>query len=151
MVTFIDDQVGHVLEALESAGLADDTLVIYTSDHGEMLGEHGLWWKSSFYEPSTRIPLIAAWPGRFPAGSRVSTPVSLLDLTRTIVAAAGADADRMEGDDLQPAAFGERGALDPERAVLAEYEAHGTTAPGRMLRQGPLQTELLPRRAAGAI
>ena len=74
-----------------------------------MLGEHGLWWKSSFYEPSTRVPLIAAWPGRFPAGSRVSTPVSLLDLTRTIVAAAGADADRMEGDDLQPSAFGERG------------------------------------------
>ena len=65
-------------------------MVIYTSDHGEMLGEHGLWWKSSFDEPSTRIPLIAAWPGRFPAGSRVSTPVSLLDLTHTIVAAAGA-------------------------------------------------------------
>ncbi len=136
MVTFIDDHVGQVLDALESAGLADDTLVIYTSDHGEMLGEHGLWWKSSFHESSVRVPLIASWPGRIPAGSRVSTPVSLLDLTRTIVAAAGADADRMEGDDLLPAAFGQPGALDPERAVFAEYEAHGTTLPGRMLRRG---------------
>ena len=60
----------------------------------------------------------------------MSTPVSPLDLTRTIVAAAGADTNRTEGDDLQPSAFGERGALDPERAVFAEYEPHGTTAPG---------------------
>ena len=130
MVSFTDAQVGRVLEALESSGTADDTLIVYTSDHGEMLGEHGLWWKSSFYEPSVRVPLIAAWPGRIEGGSRVDTPVSLLDLTRTIVDAAGADADGIVGDNL----------FDPEldagRAVFAEFEAHATDRPGRMVRRG---------------
>ena len=130
MVAFIDAQVDRVLMALESSGASENTLVVYTSDHGEMLGEHGLWWKSSFYEPSVRVPLIAAWPGRIKGGTRVDTPVSLLDLTRTIVEAAGADADGLVGDDL----------LDPEldegRAVFAEFEAHATDRPGRMVRRG---------------
>ena len=130
MVSFTDAQVGRVLEALASSGAADNTLIVYTSDHGEMLGEHGLWWKSSFYEPSLRVPLIAAWPGRIVGGSRVDTPVSLLDLTRTIVDAAGADADGIVGDNL----------FDPEldagRAVFAEFEAHATDRPGRMVRRG---------------
>ena len=118
------------LEALEASGASENTLVVYTSDHGEMIGEHGLWWKSSFHEPSVRVPLIAAWPGRIEGGSRVDTPVSLLDLTRTIVDAAGADSDGIVGHNL----------LDPEldegRAVFAEFEAHGTDRPGRMVRRG---------------
>ena len=130
MVSFTDAQVGRVLEALEAGGASKNTLVVYTSDHGEMIGEHGLWWKSSFYEPSVRVPLIAAWPGRIEGGSRVETPVSLLDLTRTIVDEAGADSDGIVGDNL----------LDPEldegRAVFAEFEAHGTDRPGRMVRRG---------------
>ena len=130
MVSFTDAQVGRVLEALESSGASDNTLIVYTSDHGEMLGEHGLWWKSSFYEPSLRVPLIAAWPDRIEGGSRVDTPVSLLDLTRTIVDAAGADADGIVGDNL----------LDPDldagRAVFAEFAAHATDRPGRMVRRG---------------
>ena len=130
MVSFIDEQVDHVLKALEANGLSDNTLVVYTSDHGEMLGEHGLWWKSSFYEPSVRVPLIAAWPGRIEGGSRVDTPVSLLDLTRTIVDAAGADADGIVGDNLLGPP------LSPERAVFSEFEAHATDRPGRMVRRG---------------
>jgi len=104
--------------------------VVYTSDHGEMLGDHGLWWKSSFYEPSVRVPLIAAWPGRIEGGSRVDTPVSLLDLTRTIVEAAGAEAEGIVGDDLLESR------LDGDRAVFAEFEAHGTDRPARMVRRG---------------
>ena len=130
MVSFIDAQVDRVLTALEASGVSDDTLVVYTSDHGEMLGEHGLWWKSSFYEPSVRVPLIAAWPGRINAASRVDTPVSLLDLTRTIVDAAGADADGIAGDNLFDPA------LDAGRAVFSEFEAHATDRPGRMVRRG---------------
>jgi len=130
MVSFTDAQVGRVLEALEASGAGDNTLVVYTSDHGEMLGEHGLWWKSSFYEPSVRVPLIAAWPGRIEGGSRVATPVSLLDLTRTIVEAAGAEAEGIVGDDLLESG------LDGDRAVFAEFEAHGTDRPGRMVRRG---------------
>ena len=130
MVSFTDTQVGRVLEALESSGAADDALIVYTSDHGEMIGEHGLWWKSSFYEPSVRVPLIAAWPGRIEGGTRVDTPVSLLDLTRTIVEAAGAEAEGIVGDDLLDPE------LDADRAVFAEFEAHGTNRPGRMVRRG---------------
>jgi len=130
MVSFTDAQVGRVLEALEASGAGDNTLVVYTSDHGEMIGEHGLWWKSSFYEPSVRVPLIAAWPGRIEHGSRVATPVSLLDLTRTIVEAAGAEAEGIVGDDLLESG------LDGDRAVFAEFEAHGTDRPGRMVRRG---------------
>ena len=95
-----------------------------------MIGEHGLWWKSSFYEPSVRVPLIAAWPGRIEGGSRVDTPVSLLDLTRTIVDVAGADADGIAGENLLGTP------LDPERAVFSEFEAHATDRPGRMVRRG---------------
>ena len=130
MVAFIDAQVDRVLTALESSGASENTLVVYTSDHGEMLGEHGLWWKSSFYEPSVRVPLIAAWPGRIRGGTRVDAPVSLLDLTRTIVEAAGADADGLVGDDLLDPE------LDEDRAVFAEFEAHATDRPGRMVRRG---------------
>ena len=95
-----------------------------------MIGEHGLWWKSSFYEPSVRVPLIAAWPGRIEGGSRVDTPVSLLDLTRTMVDVAGADADGIAGDNLFDSD------LDADRAVFAEFEAHATDRPGRMVRRG---------------
>ncbi|MCY3958480.1 MAG: sulfatase-like hydrolase/transferase [Chloroflexi bacterium] len=130
MVSFTDAQVGRVLQALAATGAVDNTLVVYTSDHGEMLGEHGLWWKSSFYEPSVRVPLIAAWPGRIEGGSRVDTPVSLLDLTRTIVEAAGAEAEGIVGDDLLESR------LDGDRAVFAEFEAHGTDRPARMVRRG---------------
>ena len=130
MASFTDAQVGRVLKALEASGASNNTLVVYTSDHGEMIGEHGLWWKSSFYEPSVRVPLIAAWPGRIEGGSRVDTPVSLLDLTRTIVEAAGAEAEGIVGDDLIDQE------LDEGRAVFAEFAAHATDRPGRMVRRG---------------
>jgi choline-sulfatase len=63
LTTFIDRVMGRVLDALESAQLAENTIVIYTSDHGEQLGEHGLWWKSTFFEGSVGVPLIVSWPG----------------------------------------------------------------------------------------
>ena len=91
LVTMCDAFVGKVLSALEDAGLADDTAVFYTSDHGDMAGEHEMWWKSSFYEGSVNVPLIASWPGRFAAGETVSTPVSLLDLAPTLTELGGAE------------------------------------------------------------
>jgi len=89
MVTFLDEQIGIVLQALEDAGLADDTRVIYTSDHGEMLGEHGMWWKSSMYEGSVGVPMIVAGPD-VPAGTVVTTNVSIIDSFPTIVEGVGA-------------------------------------------------------------
>jgi choline-sulfatase len=83
----VDDQVGQVLDALETSGLSDHTLVIYTSDHGDHLGDHELWWKSSMYEQSAGIPLILSGPGL--GSGVVNTPVSLVDVSATIAKLSG--------------------------------------------------------------
>ena len=90
LVSVVDRMVGRVLAALQANGLAQNTLVIYTSDHGDMLGEHGLWWKHLFYEESVRVPLTVAWPGVVPGGQRIGRVVSALDVTATLLDAAGA-------------------------------------------------------------
>jgi arylsulfatase A-like enzyme len=91
MVTDVDRQVGRVLEALESEGIADETLVIFTSDHGELLGEHGSWGKGwPGYEPASHVPLLVRWPeGVEDPGSRESGIVELTDLVPTILDCAG--------------------------------------------------------------
>ncbi|HEU5390848.1 MAG TPA: choline-sulfatase [Streptosporangiaceae bacterium] len=87
-ISYVDERIGQILTALHGAGLAGDTIVIFTADHGEMLGERGLWYKMSFFEPSARVPLIFTLP-RAPGGRRVAEPVSLLDLAPTLTALAG--------------------------------------------------------------
>ena len=136
LVSYADDKLRQLLEALDELGLADDTLVIHTSDHGEMLGEHGLWRKMSFYEQSARVPLQVRWPGRAAEGRRVRECVSLVDVTATIVAAAGAGSPTapMDGHNLAKLLAG----ADPEwrDEAFAEHTAHGTDRPRAMLRQG---------------
>lgn len=92
LVSFMDTQVGRVLAAIEAAGLADSTNIIYTSDHGETLGAHGLWWKSNMYENSVGIPLIVAGP-EVPMDTTCSTPVSLIDIFPTVIDGVGVDPD----------------------------------------------------------
>lgn len=87
-----DVMIGQILDALQANDLAEDTLIVYTSDHGDMQGEHGLWWKHVFYEESARVPLIMAWPGRIPAGQRCDRVVSALDVTATLLDALDAPA-----------------------------------------------------------
>nr|WP_325052855.1 sulfatase-like hydrolase/transferase [Kribbella turkmenica] len=92
MVTMVDDKVGEILAALDGAGLAENTLVIFTSDHGEMLGDHGLLLKGPMaYEGAVRVPLIMRWPGTLPAGRRSSAVAGLHDVGVTIGAAAGTE------------------------------------------------------------
>jgi choline-sulfatase len=79
-----------VLEALRDAGLADSTRVVYSTDHGEMLGEHGLWWKSGMYESAVAVPLIMAGP-EIPRGAQVETNAMLVDLFPTLLEAVGAE------------------------------------------------------------
>ncbi len=86
---YIDSLIGQVLETLEKTGLAENTLVIYTSDHGEMAGEHGCWWKSNYYEGSAGIPLIARWPGIVSAGSESHAVCNLMDIGPTFAEVAG--------------------------------------------------------------
>ncbi|MEO1120931.1 MAG: sulfatase-like hydrolase/transferase, partial [Pseudomonadota bacterium] len=123
--SFIDDQVGAVMAALEQAGQADDTLILFTSDHGEMLGEKGFWGKSTMYESSARVPLIAAGPGVVPG--RRDDPVSLLDVAPTICQAMGASTDGFSGRSLTDAPA-------PERAVISEYHDGGASVGVTMLR-----------------
>lgn len=90
LVSRMDAMIGQILDALDANGFADNTLVVYASDHGDSLGERGLWWKHTFYEESVKVPLILRWPGRIPPGQRSERVVSALDLTATLVNALGA-------------------------------------------------------------
>jgi choline-sulfatase len=89
LVSFLDAQVGQVLEALRAAGLAGTTRIVYSTDHGEMLGEHGLWWKSAMYESAVSVPLIVAGPD-VPSGKVVRTNAMLVDVFPSILEAVGA-------------------------------------------------------------
>ncbi|MGI9414381.1 MAG: sulfatase-like hydrolase/transferase [Hyphomicrobiales bacterium] len=128
LVSFLDHNVGQVLDALEHSGLAGDTLVVYTSDHGELLGNHGLWTKQTMHEESAGVPLILAGPG-VAAGNVRDDPVSLIDLYPTIVEAAGVGAtpgDPEHGVSLMTA--GEA------RSVLSEFHDGGSTTGFFMIR-----------------
>jgi len=91
IVTHFDRQVGVIMDALERSGLAEDTIVIYVSDHGETAGEHGMWWKSNFFEGSANVPFIVSWPERFGVGRRVERVVGLIDIAPTLTELAGAE------------------------------------------------------------
>jgi choline-sulfatase len=92
LVASMDRMIGNILATLEAEGLAGDTLVVYASDHGDQLGERGLWWKHTFYEESVKVPLVIAWPGRLPEGERRDGIVELSGLGPTLLEAAGAPA-----------------------------------------------------------
>ena len=138
-ISYVDERIGEVLAALRDAGLDDQTIVAFTADHGEMLGERGLWYKMSFFEPSAQVPLIVSAPGRIAPGRR-SEPVSQLDLGPTLLELACPDAleeplREMDGASLSPLLEG-RGE-EPPRQVLSEYLAEGVTSPAVMIRRGP--------------
>lgn len=130
-VTYVDRQLGRLLDALEASGQLARTVVAYSSDHGEMLGKFGLWWKRSLHEDSVRIPMIAAGPG-FGAGARVQTPVDLHDLQASLFTATGAKRPKeWVGAPLQGMARN-----DARRVVFSEFQGGGTRASGFLVRQG---------------
>jgi choline-sulfatase len=138
----LDDYLGRILGQLEDSGMADDTIVIYTSDHGDMMGEHGLWFKCSAYEWSSRVPLMISGPG-IPS-ARSSEPVSLLDLGPTLCSLAGVEQvyPVSDGRDLAPLARGER--RDPEGDAIVEYYGDGTWRGWRTIRRGDLKLTYAP-------
>jgi choline-sulfatase len=138
-ISYVDERIGEVLAALRDAGLDDETIVAFTADHGEMLGERGLWYKMSFFEPSARVPLIVSAPGRIAPGRR-SEPVSQLDLAPTLIelASPGGVTEPvrdMDGASLVPLLDGQ--SEERPRQVLGEYLAEGVTSPAVMIRRGP--------------
>lgn len=96
----VDEQVGRVLAKLDRHGLAEDTVVIFTADHGEMLGEQGTWEKNCFYEQSVRVPLITRYPGMFDGGQRISDIVELVDLFPTVEVVTRPDTEQDHPRDL---------------------------------------------------
>ena len=134
-VTYVDHLVGQLLAELERLAF-ENTVVMFTSDHGEMLGEHGMWFKRTFYDGATKVPLVIAAPDLF-APARRSEVVSLVDVTATLLDLAGArDAAPLESDgsSLKPLLSGSTAAW-PNRAV-SEYFSEGTVQPMMMVRSG---------------
>ena len=135
MVSYVDDKVGRLMETLAACGFADDTVVVFTADHGEMLGERGMFYKQCFFEPSVRVPLIVHAPTRF-AARRVAAPVSLVDLLPTLLDLADTNVawpEPTDGASLVPKL---RGEAPVPRRVISEYTDMGVIAPCRMVRDG---------------
>ncbi len=104
LTEWVDNQIGLVLSALCSMlAVAENTVIIYSSDHGENMGEHGMWWKNCMFDPATRVPLIVSWPQRWSAAQRRSGASSHLDLVQTVVDLAGGNApDDWNGHSMLP-------------------------------------------------
>lgn len=136
-ISYIDDKIGRLLSILETTGLAENTIVILTADHGDMLGERGLWYKMTFFERAARIPLILHAPGRF-AARRMGQLTSLLDLFPTLVDLGGGDlgdlAEELPGRSLVPLA--ESGAWSEPDRIAGEYLGEGAAGPLVMLCEG---------------
>ena len=128
-ISYVDARIGSVLSALRATGLDSETVVVFTADHGEFLGERGLWYKMSFFEPAARVPLFVRVPGG--AAGRVSSPVSLIDIGPTLLELAGVAPAGLplEGHVLvgRPGSF-------HHGPVVSEYHAEGVNAPAAMIR-----------------
>jgi len=121
MIEQVDTEVGRMLQALEETGQADNTIVIYMSDHGEMLGDHGIFLKGPyFYEGAIRVPMILRWPGKYKAGLRSDALVEMIDLAPTLLEAAGMPVpERMQGRSLTPLLTGRT--TEHRDSIYCEY------------------------------
>lgn len=136
LCSFLDENIGKILKAVEDGGWADNTRIVYTSDHGDNVGTRGLWGKSTMYEESVGVPMIMMGPG-VASGKVVDTPASLLDIYPFIFSTVGeTDAETVTdghpGTDLIDLANG----AEPDRAVFSEYHGMGSKSAAYMLRKG---------------
>ncbi|WP_324751637.1 choline-sulfatase [Roseovarius sp. Pro17] len=133
-ISYLDDKIGEVMEALDGTRQTEDTIILFVSDHGDMLGERGLWFKMSFYDGSSRVPMMIAAPGMTPG--RVDAPVSNIDVCPTLCDLAGVSmaevAPWIAGQSLVPLGQGQT----REAPVAMEYAAEASFAPLVSLRQG---------------
>ena len=132
-ISYVDDKIGEILQVLEAT--RQEAIVVFVSDHGEMLGRRGLWFKMNFFEGASRVPLMVAAPGLEPG--RVDTPVSTIDVTPTICDLAGVSMDEVlpwtDGESLVPLARG----FDRTSPVAIEYAAEASITPMICLIDGP--------------
>ncbi len=134
MISYVDDLFGRLMDALKDSGYADNTAIIFASDHGDMIGERGMWFKKTLFNPAIQVPIVVTHPEQ--VQNRVSAPVSLLDLFPTILEIAGIDAEAIQtpvdGKSLFPALNGER----IDGPVFVEHIDGGTAAPRVLVRDG---------------
>ncbi len=137
-VSYFDSKIGQLVQTLEETGQIDNTIIIITSDHGDMLGERGLWYKMNFFEHAARVPLIMAGPGI--ASGTAKNACSLVDLLPTMIEIAGGNdsvlGEPIDGRSLMPLARGEN---DPIDEAIGEYCAEMTPWPVFMIRRGSLK------------
>jgi len=128
MVRDMDTHAGELLDLLKANGLLENTIVVFTSDHGDMLGHRGMIQKRCFYERAARVPLLVSFPGHYAEGKRIQTPVSLVDLTPTFAGMAGVPSpEGVPGQNLMPSILTVN---EPEdRGVFCEYHGEGVHAP----------------------
>ena len=135
LTQWIDREIGKLLAALAESRVADNTVVIYTADHGENMGEHGLWWKNCMYEHAARVPLVVRWPARWAGGQRRTGACSLVDVVQTIAELGGARVpEDWNGRSLC-------GYLDDAQSTsrdlaVSEYYAHNIASGFAMIRRG---------------
>jgi choline-sulfatase len=133
-ISYLDDKIGGIIDVLTRCRMAENTIVLFVSDHGDMLGERGLWFKMSFFEGSSRVPLMISAPGL--EQRRVDTPVSTVDVVPTLGDLAGVAMDEImpwtDGESLLGLATGGT----RETPVAVEYAAEGSYAPLVSLRYG---------------
>ncbi len=130
-VTEIDEWVGRILNKLDELGLTENTVVIFVSDHGEMLGAHGMRGKFNFYEESVRVPLIIKYPGRIKGGQTLNNPVSTLNLFATILDYAGINENSGDGYSLRGMMEGEKPLYD---FAVSEWDWENRNVPSMMIR-----------------
>jgi len=135
LTEWFDKQVGIILDALNKSGLAENTIVMYTTDHGENLGEHGLWWKNAAYDTATRVPMIVHWPRRWKGGQRRKGACSHVDVVQTLVELSGGKAPKdWDGDSLVE--WMDSPEAEWKDRAVAEYYAHNICSGYAMIRSG---------------
>ena len=137
MISYIDELLGRVVKAVEESGFGSNTVILFSSDHGDMIGERGMWFKKTLFNPAIQVPLIIHHPQYNPG--RVNTPVSLLDIFPTLLDIGGVAAQkintRIDGKSLLPALAGDTVAS----AVYAEHIDGGTSAPRVCVRDNQMK------------
>jgi choline-sulfatase len=135
LTEWMDSEAGKVLSALAASAAASNTVVIYTADHGENMGEHGLWWKNALYEQAARVPLIVSWPARWQGGQRRVGACGLVDVVQTIADLGGAKPPQdWNGDSLVP--WLDRPDLAWKDRAVSQYYAHDIASGYAMIRSG---------------
>jgi choline-sulfatase len=135
LTQWLDEEIGKVLKTLAESEVADNTIVIYTTDHGENIGEHGLWWKNCMYEHAAHVPLIISWPQRWHGGQRRTGACSLVDVVQTIAELGGAKTPGdWNGDSVVK--WMDNANSEWKDLAVSEYYAHNIASGYAMIRMG---------------